>query len=272
MKQVGFGPRVPGTEGHIKTRDWIAEQMKKSCANVKLQELSHTWSKTGKKVTMWNIIGEQNWDKGKVKVLLLAHWDTRPYANEDPNPENRDKPILGANDGASGVAVLLELMRVMKDRYPDVGIMYLMTDGEDLGPGLDEMFLGATYFSKNLPSPKPDYGILLDMVGSKNVRITMEMNGYTAAKSLVQSFYKNARLNSLSSAFPAVYGQPIYDDHLSLIQAGVPTMDLIDFEHLEHWHNLSDTVENCSADSLGKVGKALESWLIKSPPFKLDRD
>lgn len=243
--------------------------MKKSCSNVRLQEFSHVWSKTGKKVTMWNIIGEQNWDKAKTRVLLFAHWDTRPYANEDPDPANRNKPILGANDGASGVAVLLELMRVMKDRNPDIGIMYLMTDGEDLGPGLDEMLLGATYFSKNLPDPKPDYGILLDMVGSKNVRITMELNGFTAAPSLVRAFYRNAGQNGLASAFPSVYGQSISDDHLPLIQAGVPSMDLIDFEHLDHWHNLTDTVENCSADSLGKVGKALESWLMKSPPFKL---
>ncbi|HZH98501.1 MAG TPA: M28 family peptidase, partial [Fimbriimonadaceae bacterium] len=168
LKQVSFGPRTPGSEGHIKCRDWIAEQMKKSCENVRLQEFSHKWSETGKDVKMWNIIGEQNWKDAKTRMLLIAHWDTRPYASEESDPTKAKQPIVGANDGASGVAVLLELMRVLKERKPELGIMYLMTDGEDLGPTLDEMFLGAKFFAKNLPKPKPDYGILIDMVGDKD--------------------------------------------------------------------------------------------------------
>jgi glutaminyl-peptide cyclotransferase len=243
--------------------------MKKSCTNVRLQEFTHKWSKTGKDVKMWNIIGEQNWEKAKVRVLLMAHWDTRPYANEDPNPENREKPILGANDGASGVAVLLELMRVLKERNSDVGIMYLMTDGEDLGPGIDEMFLGAEHFAKNLPNPKPEYGILLDMVGSKNAVIAIESNSYYYAKPLVQGFYRHAQSMGFGKTFPNRFGQAISDDHLALNAAGIPTMDLIDFENLKHWHTVTDTPENCSAESLGIVGSALEMWLLKKPPFRM---
>ena len=125
---------------------------------------------------MWNVIGYQNWEKAKTRVLLIAHWDTRPTADMEDTPDRQMRPIIGASDGASGVAVLLELMRVLKGANPDLGIQYLFVDGEDLGPGLDEMFLGAEHYAKNLPLHKPQYGILLDMVGDKDLRITMEPN------------------------------------------------------------------------------------------------
>ena len=242
--------------------------MKKSCENVRLQELSHVWSENKKKVTMWNVIGEQNWEKATIRVLLLAHWDTRPYADQDPDEANRTKPITGANDGASGVAVLLELMRVMKDRLPkNVGVMYLMTDGEDLGPSLEEMFLGAVHFSKNLPKPAPDYGILLDMIGDKDLSVPVERNSFQFAPSLIRALYAHAKTVGLSKAFPNEFGGYIEDDHICLNQAGIPTIDFIDFTY-EPWHTVRDTPDKCSAESLGKVGKMLETWLMKDPPFK----
>ena len=269
VKQVGFGPRVPGSSGHLKTRDWLVEEMKKTASNVRLQEFTHKWSETGKTVTMWNVLAEQNWADAKTRVVVLAHWDTRPYANEDPEPANQKTPIPGANDGASGVAVILELMRVVKDRLPPgVGVLYVLTDGEDLGPGINEMFLGAVHFAKNLPTPKPDYGILLDMVGSKNARIAIEMNGFASMPERVRAFYRAAQLGGFGRTFPNEYGQSISDDHLALIGAGIPTMDLIDFENLGNWHTITDTPENSSADSLGQVGKAVESWLISPAAIK----
>jgi glutaminyl-peptide cyclotransferase len=271
LKQCSFGPRPPSTEAHIKCRDWIAEEMKKHCENVRLQEFTHKWTHTRKNVTMWNIIGEQNWEKAKTRVLLLAHWDTRPFSNEDLDPNRQDQPIIGANDGASGVAVLLELMRVLKDKNPDLGIMYLMTDGEDLGPGLEEMFLGAVHFSKNLPAQKPAYGILLDMIGTKSVRIAKEPNSIRFAPDLVDNFYHHAQALGYSGVFPSSMGSEILDDHLSINEAGIPTMDLIDFEHLSHWHTTTDTPEHCSAESLNAVGKVLESWFLQSPPYQFKR-
>lgn len=269
LKQCDFGPRVPGSEEHKKCRDYLVETMKASCENVRLQPFTHDWAFGKKKVEMWNVIGEQNWKDAKTRVLLLAHWDTRPFATEEMDPAKAKQPILGANDGASGVAVLLELMRAMKGRLPEgLGVMYLMVDGEDLGPELEEMFLGAMHFSKNLPDPKPDYGILLDMIGDKNLSIPMEPNSLAYARPLVQAFYKNAADNGLKSTFPQNYGPEILDDHLALNQAGVPTIDLIDFDYgpgHSHWHTLTDVPENCSAESLGKVGKALETWLLKTP-------
>lgn len=268
VKQVSFGPRNPGSEGHLKCRDWLQTEMKKSCDNVQLQEFTHTWSRNRKKVTMWNLVGEQNWKDAKVRVVLVAHWDTRPTADQEWDDAAANKPIIGANDGASGVAVLLELMRAFKEELPkDVGVQYLLTDGEDLGPGLDEMFLGAKAYAKKLPASKPDYGILLDMIGDKDLRVPMEPQSLRYGRSIVHALYDHAKSIGLESTFPKVEGPIIEDDHIPLNQAGLRTIDLIDFDY-PAWHTQSDTVDKCSAESLGKVGKLLESFLRKSPAFK----
>jgi hypothetical protein len=267
LKQVEFGPRMPGTPGHLACRDFLVEEMKKSCENVRIQPLSHQWSVTKKTVEMWNVLGEQNWKDAKVRVVLIAHWDTRPYADQDPDEQHRNKPILGANDGASGVAVLLELMKGMKTRIPkDMGILYLMTDGEDLGPQLKEMFLGARAFAKNPGSPKPDYGILLDMIGDKNLQVPIEPNSMGYARPLVEAFYRLARKSGMESTFPGEYGPVIEDDHIPINEAGIPTMDLIDFDY-EPWHTHRDTADKCSAESLGKIGKMIGIWLTQTPTW-----
>lgn len=269
IKQTEFGPRFPGSEAHKECRDWLAAQLKETCENVRTQAFTHTWSQGNKKVTMWNVIGEVNWKDAKTRVLLLAHWDTRPYADQDPVEGNRAKPIVGANDGGSGVAVLLELMKAVKDRLPkDVGVMVLLTDGEDLGPGLDEMFLGAAHFAKSMPTPKPDYGILLDMIGDKDLRVPIERNSYAYAPKLVRELYAHAAKVGLEKTFPNEFGPWIEDDHIPLNQAGLPTVDLIDFTY-EPWHTIHDTPDKCSPDSLGKVGKLMETWLLKDPPFRM---
>ena len=144
--------------------------------------------------------------------------------------------------------------------------MYVMVDGEDLGPDLNEMFLGAEFFSAHLPTPKPDYGILLDMIGGKNLQIPKEPNSARMAPKLERLFYAYASTIGLSGAFPNVMGPEIEDDHLSLNQAGVPTIDLIDFDY-PAWHTLEDTPDKCSPDSLFDVGKMLENW-INSPEAK----
>ena len=244
------------------------KELSKGCDDVQVQHLTHHWSRTNKDVDIYNVIGSQNWKDAKVRVVLLAHWDSRPFA-DGPNSPKEDlyKAIPGADDGASGVAVLLELAQAIKGRHPDVGIMYLLDDGEDLGPGLDEMLLGVDYFAKHLPDPKPDYGILLDMIGNKNTNIPMETNSFIKAEKLTRAFYTNAFHVGLGKTFPYQQGEEIEDDHLPLIAAGVPTLDLIDFNYAQ-WHTVQDTPEHCSADSLKRVGIGLESFLLKNPPFR----
>jgi hypothetical protein len=270
VRQVDFGPRVPGAKSHIACRDYLLDEFKKYCDNSRLQQLQHTWSTTGQPVTMWNIVGEQNWKDAKVRVTLLAHWDSRPTADQEPLAVNRAKPIPGANDGASGVAVLLELMRALKDQKLPVGVQYVLTDGEDLGPGIDEMFLGAVAFSKDMGTPRGDYGILLDMIGDRDLTVPIELNSWSSAESLCRALYRHAGSVGLGKTFPMRYGQDIEDDHLCLIQAGLPTIDLIDFTYTP-WHTLADTPDKCSPESLGKVGLLLETWLTKPDPFDIHR-
>lgn len=257
--QVAFGPRTPGSEGHIKCRDWIVEECKKSTDKVKLQPFTHHWTKTDADVKMWNILAEFNVGAPKT-VILMAHWDTRPFADQDSVFSNRTKPILGANDGASGVAVLLEILRSFKAEPPKVNVLFLFTDGEDLGPTLDEMFLGAVHFSLNAKAKDYSWGILLDMIGDKDLCIPKEPYSMQYAGSLVERFYSHAAELGESKTFPNRLQGYILDDHLSLNEAGIPTMDLIDFTY-PSWHTLEDTVDKCSAESLGKVGRVLESFV-----------
>ena len=219
---------------------------------------------------MWNIIGSQNYKNAKVRVVLFAHWDTRPTADEERDTDNKKMPIPGANDGASGVAVLLELMRVLKDQLPPTGgVQYVMTDGEDLGPGEDEMYLGAEVYAKSLlKEPKANYGILLDMIGQKDLAVPKEINSIRYANRLITALYEHASKVGLGDAFPSVTGEDIDDDHLPMIKAGLPTIDLIEFSgYMPYWHTLQDTPDKCSAESLGKVGKLLQTWLQKPNPF-----
>lgn len=269
-KQCDLGPRKPGTAAHLACRDLIYKELQKTCENVRLQPFSHTWSRTGKAIKMWNVIGEQNWKNAKVRVALFAHWDTRPTADMEQDAGRQSLPIPGANDGASGVAVLLELARALKAKPAEVGVLYVFVDGEDLGPDLDEMFLGARVFAKDMGTPKPHYGILLDMIGNKDVRVPKEPNSVKFAPDLVKQLYIHAANVGLRSSFPNELGPTIEDDHIPLNEAGLPTVDLIDFNY-GPWHTLGDTPDKCSADSLGKLGLLLETWLRKPEPFVISK-
>ncbi len=150
-RQVAFGPRVPGTEPHEKTRDWLNEQIRALTSHVAIQPFRGTFA--GKECDMFNILVSFYPDK-QSRILLCAHWDSRPDADKDPDPANHDKPVQGANDGASGVAVLLEISRIVKEYEPPVGVDIVLFDGEDGGDyGNDETWLlGSRHFAKIMPS------------------------------------------------------------------------------------------------------------------------
>jgi glutaminyl-peptide cyclotransferase len=257
--QTDMGTRHPGSPGHKKCLEWIQSQAKLYSDKVTTQGFSHKWSKNGRTYEMTNVIATMSFGKPKT-ALLIAHWDTRPTADQEYDPQKAAQPIPGANDGASGVAVLLELMRAFKQTPPEVNVVFLFVDGEDLGPGLDEMFLGAKHFAKNLPKQKLDYGILLDMVGDKDLRIPKEPNSSIYAGDLLTRFYKTAQLHGYEKTFPNEFQGAIYDDHLPINDAGIPTIDLIDFDY-PHWHTLQDTADKCSPASLTKVGSVVEIFL-----------
>lgn len=266
-KQVAFGPRMPGTKAHQDCENYIFDEMSKYCENVRRQPFEWKWSQTGETFKLNNILGEQNWKNASVRVVLFTHWDSRAMAEKDPDPVKRKQPIPAANDGASGVAVMLELMRVLKAKAPNVGIMYFMTDGEDLGPGEDEMYLGALYFADHLPQPKPTYGILLDMIGDKDLSVPMEQRSVQAAPDLMNALYRHAQAVGLGGTFPMTPGSYMDDDHAALIAKNIPTIDLIDFDY-DDWHKSTDTPDKCSAESLEKVGRLLQTWFQLPKPWR----
>ena len=269
ISQVALGPRNPGSQGHLKCRDFLLEELKKSCDNVHLQEFTHLWSNTNQKLTLSNVIGDQNWKDATTRIVLVAHWDTHPTSELDPDSENRLKPTMGANDGASGVAVLLELARVMKTKLPSgVGLQYVLTDGKDLGPTSVDLTLGASAYATDLANHRrPNYGIVVDMVGKKGLKISMDPTSVKIAKKLEYGIFFFAAKIGLGDTFPMEFGPQLNGDDLPLIRAGVPSIELIDFNYFPYWHSLADTPDQCSPDSLGLVGMLLQKWLTQDPPF-----
>jgi Zn-dependent M28 family amino/carboxypeptidase len=186
------------------------------------------------------------------RVLLCAHWDTRPIADRDPVPANRSQPIPGANDGASGVAVLMELSRILRASPPKVGVTIVLFDGEDWGRSLDDMFFGSRYFADHPVGGPFRYAILLDMVGDASLQLPRERNSHEQARTVVDKVWQ-AAADLGHSEFRSTVGQAIYDDHLPLLAKGIPAIDIIDFDY-PYWHTLQDTTDKCSPRSLKIVG------------------
>lgn len=255
-KQCDFGPRPPGSEAHRKLKDFLAEEMKKHSNRVAIQSFSHKHSTTGKTLDMWNIIASFGPTEGK-EILLCAHWDTRPTADEELDIEKQKLPIIGANDGASGVAVLLELARMFKLQPPKVPVTIVLFDGEDYGPTGRDMFLGAKYFASKLDKPERiRYGILLDMIGDKDLQIYRERYSSAAAPEIVSKVWRTAARLGFGKTFIDKPKYAISDDHVPLIERGVPCIDLIDFDYA-YWHTHEDTVDKCSPESLRIVGETV---------------
>lgn len=258
VAQTNFGPRNPNSTGHQQCLQYLTEEFKKYSDNVTLQSFSVQGYRETLKLT--NIFASFQPTLNK-RVLLIAHWDTRPRAEEDPDPEKRNKPIIGANDGASGVAVLLELARLFNEVPPPIGVDILLTDGEDYGDSQkdqnnDLYLLGAKHFAKTKsPSYNPQFGILLDMVGDKDLQIPLEQHSMRFAPHVLDLVWKTAEEIGVTN-FINVPGELITDDHIPLNEAGIPTIDIIDFQY-PYWHTHQDTPDKCSAESLEAVGKVL---------------
>jgi glutaminyl-peptide cyclotransferase len=260
--QVDFGFRVPGTTEHKQCRNYLLAELKKYCDSAELQEFSELLGPG--QIKMWNIIGRIN-PGAERRVLLMAHWDTRPTADKNI-PSKRNQPISGANDGASGVAVLLELARVFSQHQPTLGVDILLTDGEDYGPGLGQMFLGAEYYAKNMTQAEVNsynYAILLDMIGDKSLDIHPERNSESCAPQI----YATALVISKDMGyrgFKEANSYLIYDDHLSFMKRGMKIYDFIDFNY-EYWHTTEDTADKCSPESLEVVGRTIENMIFLAP-------
>ncbi len=260
LKQTNFGPRNPNSAGHKLCLQFLESELKQYADKVILQ----TFTQQGYNETLHltNVFAQFK-PELQQRILLLAHWDTRPRAEEDADPKKRNLPIIGANDGASGVAVLLELARLFKNNPPPIGIDILLTDGEDYGDSqkdgnTDLYFLGAKHFAKTKSTAyTPEYGILLDMIGDRDLQLPLEQNSLRFAPRLMDIIWTTAEELAVTN-FIRVPGESISDDHLPLNEVGIPTIDIIDFQY-PHWHTHQDTPDKCSSESLEAVGKVLSA-------------
>jgi glutaminyl-peptide cyclotransferase len=267
--QTNMGPRNPGSAAHEKCLDFLQDQLQNSGAKVELQSFMHYDRTLQKSLTMTNIIGSFYPEKTS-RIMLCAHWDTRPFADRDIL-QNRNKPIIGANDGASGVAVLLEIALQLQKSPPPGGIDILLFDGEDYGRegDLDNYCLGSRYFAANNTRFYPQFAILLDMIGDTQLRIPMEGYSRQYAPEVVNRLWNLAEVLG-HYQFDLAEGPFVFDDHLILNQAGIPAIDIIDFEYPDadngYWHTLRDIPENCSPESLQVVGEVLMKLIYEQQP------
>lgn len=274
QKQVDFGPRVPNTQPHQNCAVFLEEELKKYATNVIVQNADMK-AYNGKTLHGKNIIAQFNPDK-KRRILLCAHWDTRHIADQDE--KDTDKPILGADDGGSGVGVLLEIARVLKNKPTNIGVDIILFDIEDYGQpensGFERMensyCLGSQFWAKNLhvENYKPMYGILLDMVGGKNAEFKQEQISVQFANEAVQKVWQTAADINHEKYFVNSTLDAITDDHYYVnTLASIPCIDIINAPSNSnktfpsHWHTHNDNMNAIDKNTLKAVGQTIVTVL-----------
>lgn len=268
-----IGPRPSGTAAMQRQQTLLREFFERQGGTVELQSFMARHPLSGEAVEMANLIARWHPQRPK-RFLLCAHYDTRPFPDRDPhNPRGR---FIGANDGASGVAALMELSHHLGSLPPDVGVDLVMFDGEELvyEEGRDDYFLGSTHFARDYAAHPPaipyQAGVLLDMVGDKELRIYYERNSWNDAREVTRSIFATAKTLGVDAFVPRVRHE-ILDDHIPLNRiAKIPTTNLIDFDYPrpgigapQYWHTMQDIPENCSGESLVTVVYVVHQWLMR---------
>lgn len=258
-QQLDFGPRIPGTTSHRKCADYLTQRLAALNPDTIITQSTP--------LPLRNILAQFN-SSAPTRILLAAHYDTRPWADNDPDPARRNLPVPGANDGASGVAVLLEVARLISQQTPHVAVDILLLDAEDSGHDNDELSWarGAQHFAQNLPytsSTIPSYAILLDMVADHNARFGRELYSEHYARPLNDHIQSIASLSGFQNHFTNQPTSAITDDHIFLNQAGIPTADIIDCSNAAtnqfpaSWHTTTDDITNISPLTLHAVGQTI---------------
>jgi hypothetical protein len=263
VSQVSFGPREPNNpRAKQKTVSFIKQTLQPLADRITTQQFSHE-----------GLPGTNLWasfdavSKGSAqRIMLGAHWDTRPQAEKDRNPALRNQPIAGANDGASGVAVLLELARVFAANPPPVTVDLVFFDLEDMGNinGLPYS-IGASEFIAANPFYRPNAGIIVDMVCAKNLSIPREQYSQSLAGKIMDTVWAIAKQQN-SRVFKDRAGIRIMDDHVPFLRAGIKVIDLIHYPFPDHWQSSADTVDKCSSDSLQQVGNVVQQFVATYKP------
>ncbi len=260
--QLAFGPRIPGTPGHAAASRWLDSLLTARADTLIVQRWTHTTT-TGDSLPLQNFIARFN-PAAQERLLFLAHWDTRPRSDGPTAGEARG-PVPGANDGASGVAVLLSVADALGDAPPAIGVDLLLVDGEDYGlfPEKVDVLIGSRYYAANQPpGPKPRYAVLLDMVGDRDLAIYQEGYSLIAAPDVVETVWETARDIGHGGIFLRSSKHTMEDDHVPLQQAGIRAINIIDFDY-PYWHTVDDTIDKISAASLQVVGEVVLELIRK---------
>ena len=264
-QQVAFGTRVPNTPTHRECGEWIASKLTEFGLEVVLQQ-ANVSTHEGVSLPITNIIGRLN-PSAERRILLLAHWDTRPIADNDPNPSRKSEPILGADDAASGVGVLLEVARQLADRKSTLGVDFLFVDAEDMGVSEqeDSWCLGSTYWSKHphVEHYRAEFGILLDMVGARDAKFRWEDFSQVHAP-----LWDKAASLGYGHYFIQADGAALTDDHKPIIDnLAIPTIDIVNYDPARsngfgaHWHTHGDNMDVIDKEVLKAVGETLMAYL-----------
>jgi hypothetical protein len=269
-----IGPRFSGSPGMKRQQELLERHFRQLGGNVRRQTFRVRHPLDGSPVEMTNLIVQWHPERTR-RILLSAHYDTRPFPDRDPDRQGRRGVFVGANDGASGVAVLMELTHLMPKLDGPVGVDFVLFDGEELvyDEGRDEYFLGSRYFAedyiRNPPEHRYEAAVLLDMVGDKHLQLYQERHGmsWPDTRPIVEEIWRTARELGVKEFIPR-RRYDIRDDHLMLHDiGGIPACDIIDFDYADpasgrsYWHTRGDTPDKCSAASLGKVGYVVWEWL-----------
>ncbi|MEW5924903.1 MAG: M28 family peptidase [Candidatus Zixiibacteriota bacterium] len=264
-KQVAFGPRVPGSDNSRRCREFFIQFFDSLGGTVDTMQFIHNDKTTGKPVEMINVIasfkGTDSLDNRR--YLLAAHYDSRPRAEYDPDSTRREEWIAGANDGASGVAVLMELASLFAEQKPRADIDFVLLDGEDYGPPgrLDEYFLGAKEMIRRDIKDKYQFALVIDMIGDRDLKIYREEFSNKYSPQVTDMIWKMAA-GLGEAAFVDTVGYAIHDDHLSFMTIGLQSAVIIDFNY-KYWHTTADTPDKCSPQSLQSVGNVVTSLLYR---------
>ena len=267
-KQLAFGSRVPNTGSHLACAQWLSDKLESYGAKV-IRQAAVVKAFDGTRLNMQNIIASYNPEKNR-RILLTAHWDSRPFADQDS--ERQNQPIPGANDGGSGVGVLLEVARQLGQANPQVGVDIILWDAEDYGktevPG--SYCLGSQYWAVNKHKPNYDamYGINLDMVGDPDARFTREGHSMEYAANVVEKVWRTARLYGYDQYFSLERTEPIIDDHVYVNRkGGIRMIDIIDKpanqSFFDEWHTHRDDINTISKETLKAVGQTVTAVVYR---------
>ncbi len=262
--QIAFGPRVPETEAWRQCRNYLKNYFDSLGYRVELQEFTHTDYRQKRSVKMCNIIIRQSSDTSSPRILLGAHWDSRPRCENDPDPARRTDSLPGAVDGAAGVALLMELARMFVDYPPDAPVEFALFDGEDWGQSgdINQYIVGSNEFARRVSGADYQFAIVPDLFAHAGASLAREGMSERFAAGINDRLWAAARELGIAR-FVDTVSREVIDDHLPLLNIGIKTIDIIDMNY-PYWHTSQDTPDKCDSAAIADVGRVIARVVYES--------